>query len=387
MNPNRHPRVVWHHFSNPGFTLFGVPRRLVYDQGGFEREFDKSSKTWFVNSCRQPPSLHSHHHSMAWTSSASSLSLNRCSVTWLTTAVTWACNSAIDESGYSPPQWDLGRLLRLRCMLLDDRALSERIAMMCAAQDSITSLGCDRALSRAVLARSRAHGVHLVPEHFQVGDVVYHWRGNGKAKRDWAPMLDALRAPPVPPGRDFQVPGNVFMTSTHHRRSAHMLKHVRRQAARNRLISPIQMSLRRELKPPVLPRAPELVVPAPESPFQPVPCGNVAPVTLSFARSDEAMPSTPKFQSFLGGKTAPVTPHVEHSKYAESGPSFSVPVQHSMSSASNTPAVSSALPADPVDRHVHVPTQIDDIEGGSAVDTTVTAPLILPRRNSGHDDR
>ena len=64
-------------------------------------------------------------------------------VTWLTAAVTWACNSAIDDSGFSPAQWVLGRGLRLPYTLLDqtgrlslrervtrDGAFSERIAMM-----------------------------------------------------------------------------------------------------------------------------------------------------------------------------------------------------------------------------------------------------------------
>ena len=183
-------------------------------------------------------------------------------MTWLTAAVTWACNSAIDDSGYSPAQWVLGRGLRLPYTLLDqtvrlsvhervtrDRAFSERIAMMSAAKRSITSLRCDRALSRAVSARLRAHGSDPARQLFQVGDVVYYWRGNGKAKREWAahwhgpatviglqheslwlahrtttvkcskghvrhataaeqlplgPMLDTLRAPPVPPGRDMQ---------------------------------------------------------------------------------------------------------------------------------------------------------------------------------------
>ena len=67
-----------------------------------------------------------------------------------------------------------------------DRAFSERIAMMSAAQRSITSLRYDRALSKAVLARSRAHGADPARQLFQVGDVVYYWRSNGKAKREWA---------------------------------------------------------------------------------------------------------------------------------------------------------------------------------------------------------
>ena len=93
-----------------------------------------------------------------------------------------------------------------------------------------------------------------------------------------------------------------------------------------------------------------------------------------------------------------MTPHVENSKFAESDPSFSDPVQHPTSSAASTPAVSSTLPADPVGRHAHIPTQIVKSDRESAVDTqsdvpfqfdnpSVTAPLILPQRNSGDDHR
>ena len=52
---------------------------------------------------------------------------------------------------------------------------------MSAAQNLITSLRHDRALSQAVLARFRAHGADRARELFQVGDVVFSWRGNGKA--------------------------------------------------------------------------------------------------------------------------------------------------------------------------------------------------------------
>ena len=67
-----------------------------------------------------------------------------------------------------------------------DRTLSERIAMMSAPQRSITSLRYERALSRAVQTRSRAHGADSARELFQVGDVVYYQRRNRNAKRDWA---------------------------------------------------------------------------------------------------------------------------------------------------------------------------------------------------------
>ena len=106
-----------------------------------------------------------------------------------------------------------------------------------------------------VCARSRAHGADPARELFQIGDVVYCWRGNGKVKREWAahwhgsaavvelqyespwlahrtttvkcsrghvrhataseqlplgPMLDALRAPPLPLGRDLQIHDDLF---------------------------------------------------------------------------------------------------------------------------------------------------------------------------------
>ena len=40
MVPSKHPKVVWNHFFKHWITPFGVPRWLIYDQGGeFEREF------------------------------------------------------------------------------------------------------------------------------------------------------------------------------------------------------------------------------------------------------------------------------------------------------------------------------------------------------------
>ena len=71
-------------------------------------------------------------------------------------------------------------------------------------------------------------------------------------------------------------------------------------AALNSLTSPIPMSLCKELETSVF-RCQELLskpVPAPETPCQPVPHGNVAPVTPPLFRSIEAMPSTPAFQCF-----------------------------------------------------------------------------------------
>ena len=208
-------------FFKHWITPFGVPRRLNYDQGGeYEREFGQELEDLW---CEPMPTAAitpqqnavCERHGGIWKTHARRLldeisvkfvleQLHR--VIWLTAAVTWACNSAIDASGYSLAQWVLGRRLRLPYTLLDqtgrlslhqrvkiDRAFSERIAMMSGAQRSITSLRYDRALSRAVLARSRAHGADPARQLFQVGDVVYYWRGKGKAKREWAAHLPVTR--------------------------------------------------------------------------------------------------------------------------------------------------------------------------------------------------
>ena len=326
--------------------------------------------------------------------------------------------------------------------------------MMSAAQRSINLLRYDRASSRAVLARSRAHGADPARQLFQVGDVVYHWRGNGKAKREWAahwhgpatiiglqheslwvahrtttvkcskghvrhattseqlplgPMLDALRAPLVPPGRDKKASEDLFMdldeppskrpqdtpsSSTQQFDFANPDEFVQR--ARNVSVP--------------LPRTPEQPVPAPETPFQPVPHGNVAPETPQLS-----VPSTPPFQCFPEGETAPVTPRVGNSKIAQPAPSFSVPVSRPMPSTfafpSTLPAdsvVTTEVPstllldpvvahshADPVVAHDHVPTQFDE---KSAVDTQsddpfqfdnppVPALVILSQSNPVYDHR
>ena len=307
MIPSKHPTIVWDHFSNTGSLLLAYPRRWIYDQGGeFEREFGQELEDL---GCEPMPTAAitpqqnavCERHGGIWKTHARRL-LDEFSVKFVPEQlhrVTWLIAALPSMTAGTPPaQWVLGRGLRLPYTLLDqtgrlslhervarDRAFSERIAMMSAAQRSITSLRYDRALSRAVLARSRAHGADPARQLFQVGDVVYYWRGNGKAKRECAahwhgpatviglqheslwlahrpttvkcskghvrhetasgqwplgPMLDILRAPPVPPGRDMQASEDLFMNS-------HPNAHVTRPAAAlNSLTSPIPMSLCKE---------------------------------------------------------------------------------------------------------------------------------------------
>ena len=134
MVPSKRPKIVWDHFIKHWITPFGVPPSLIYDQGGeLEREFGQVLED--IN-CELMPTapitlqqnavceLHggvrkTHARRLIDEFSAKFVANQMLRVTWLTTAVTWAGNSAVDDSGYSPAQWVLGRRLRLPYTLLD----------------------------------------------------------------------------------------------------------------------------------------------------------------------------------------------------------------------------------------------------------------------------
>ena len=46
MIPSKHPKIVSDHIFKHWITPFGVPQRLIYDQGG---EFERDSKAQSVN--------------------------------------------------------------------------------------------------------------------------------------------------------------------------------------------------------------------------------------------------------------------------------------------------------------------------------------------------
>ena len=138
MIPSNHPKIVWDHFFKHWITPFGVPRRLIYDQGGeFERDFGQELEDLV---CEPMPTAAitpqqnavCERHGRIWKTRARRL-LDEFSVKFvLTAAVTWACNSAIDDSAYALAQWVLGRRLRLPYTLLDQTgrlSLHERVTM------------------------------------------------------------------------------------------------------------------------------------------------------------------------------------------------------------------------------------------------------------------
>ena len=120
-------------------------------------------------------------------------------------------------------------------------------------------------------------------------------------------MLHALHAPPMPLGRDVQVPEDVLVDldvpSSRRSRDTSSITQP------SDFIKPSEFAQRAQTAAVPLPRTSDTAVPAPEKHlFRQVPHGTVAPVTPPSSRSNEAMPSTPPFQSCPGGQTATVTP-------------------------------------------------------------------------------
>ena len=190
-------------------------------------------------------------------------------------------------------------------------------------------------------------------------------------------MLDALRAPPVPPGRDMQASEDLFM-DLDEQPSKRPRDTPSSSTQQFDFANPDEFVQRARNVSVPLPRTPEQPVPAPETPFQPVPHGNVARETPQLS-----VPSTPPFQCFPGGEAAPVTSRVENSKIAPTAPSFSVLVSRPMPNTFAVPStlpmdpvvpteVSSTLLPDPVFAHDHAPTQFDE---ESAVDTQSDDPF------------
>ena len=119
MIPSKHPKTVWDHFFKHWITPSGVLRRLIREFG--QEPHDLVCELMPTAAITpQQNAVRERHGGIRKTLARRVLDefsvmlvpeqLHR--VTWLTAAVTRACNSAFDDSGYSPAQWILGRGLR-----------------------------------------------------------------------------------------------------------------------------------------------------------------------------------------------------------------------------------------------------------------------------------
>ena len=105
----------------------------------------------------------------------------------------------VEDHGYAPAQWVLGRNLRLPYSLLSqsgqlaaqtrlgaDPTFAEHVMLLSAARRSVAALSANVGIARAFAARSRGEASVPAITVYQVGDQVFYWRGVSKAKSAWA---------------------------------------------------------------------------------------------------------------------------------------------------------------------------------------------------------
>ena len=204
---SKRPDVTWTKLLRHWILPFGVPLRVVHDGGGeFEREFGQELEdmgTQLLGTSALSPWQNgvAERHGGMWKRTfkkmideKSILLTDKPRVSWAMASTTWACNTAIGPSGYSPSQWVLGRSIRLPYNLLDQMGqlslheriaeepqFAERLSLMKAAQRAIVAARYDKQISKAMLARSRGTGADPVTATYRTGDAVYYWRHNAKA--------------------------------------------------------------------------------------------------------------------------------------------------------------------------------------------------------------
>ena len=210
---SRHPTVVLGKLLESWANWAGLPREILCDMGGeFRREFAQElesmgSDVRFAAPFSPTQNAQAERAGGAWKLHAKALcdefSLDfRSHIPWLCMSINWAVNNALNEDGHSPAQWVTGQGLRLPYNMLseasklalqsrhaNDRSFAQRVAMLAAAQRSIIALRYSRALSRALVARSRGEDRFTqVSARFSIGDQVSYWRGVGKyrSKSAWA---------------------------------------------------------------------------------------------------------------------------------------------------------------------------------------------------------
>ena len=131
---SKHPAAVWTRLLEQWVFWAGPPQRLISDIG---EEFRRECSMELESTCLSDPQK----------------------VRWVCCVANWAVNSQVDESGYSPSQWVLGRGIRLpynlqsqtgrlssRARRTQDRSFAERLAALAAAQRPIIALRHSRAL-------------------------------------------------------------------------------------------------------------------------------------------------------------------------------------------------------------------------------------------------
>ncbi|CAE8625872.1 unnamed protein product [Polarella glacialis] len=225
---SKSPAVVLQAFAQCWLIPFGIPQIVICDMGGeFNREFSEELSLYgcgVKTTAAVSPTQNAICERLGggWKLRARavcdemSLDFNLPAyLQWLCAAIIWATNCQVNQSGYSPSQWVLGRGLNLPRSLRspdlalhsraqDDPTFARRLGIQAAAQRSLAGLRYSRALSRAFLARPRAESSEPSQLHFDVGDEVLFWRGVGRRKAKHSLWSFRWMGPAIVIGREKQ---------------------------------------------------------------------------------------------------------------------------------------------------------------------------------------
>ena len=209
---SKHPAHVFEEFLKGWCGHYGPPARALVDGGGeFVAEFsheleDLGCEIKYTAGLAPTQNATCERRGGNWKLVARAVIdehsirfSDRRRLHWLICSVNWAVNSQVNDSGYSPAQWALGRGIRLPYNMLsaggrmsfldrisDEPSFADRLAMMASAQRAALGLRSSQALARAWHSRARGDSAHPAAHQYAVGDVVYYWRGRGKRKCDWS---------------------------------------------------------------------------------------------------------------------------------------------------------------------------------------------------------
>jgi len=178
---NKRPDIILHAFMQLWVIPLGVPHNILSDNGGeFDAEFSEELESMgarILRSASYAPTQNAtcERRGGAWKAHARAL-MDEHSITFddpkrislLCASINHAVNTMVEDHGYAPAQWVLGKNLRLPYSLLSqsgqlaaqtrlgaDPTFAERVMLLAAARRSVAALSANVGIARAFAARSR----------------------------------------------------------------------------------------------------------------------------------------------------------------------------------------------------------------------------------------
>ena len=216
---NKRPDIILHAFMQLWFVPLGVPYNILSDSGGeFDAEFSEELESMgarILRSASYAPTQNAtcERRGGAWKAHACAL-MDEHSITFddpmriflLCASINHAVNTMVENHGYAPAQWVLGKNPRLPYALLSqsgqlaaltrlgsDPAFAERVMPLAAARRSVAALSANVGIARAFAARSRGEASVPAITVYQVGDQDHGHQSLSPSQRHVPPRLQAPR--------------------------------------------------------------------------------------------------------------------------------------------------------------------------------------------------